>query len=64
VLIRSISVATHQLRSSGHQRLALCGHVLVENEVLAALNGPRRSTIGRCGIEIRGTAHSECGVSP
>ena len=55
VLMRSMSVATHHARSSGHQRLALSGHSHPEKATPDACSGPRSSAILRSGIAISGT---------
>src|ERR1700726_4237792 len=59
-----MSVATHQLRSSGHQRLALGGQLCPENAAPAARNGPLSSTIGRSGIATSFTAVGSNGALP
>src|ERR1039457_6147377 len=64
VLIRSMSVATHQVRSSGHHKLELSGQPIRENAVPAACSGPRSKAIFRCGMGISGTVPGANGVSP
>jgi hypothetical protein len=62
--MRSMSVATHHVRSPGHQRLALSGHRRSEKADPAALSGPRSSAIARFGIAINGTVPGGRGSLP